>query len=66
MAQVLSYFPAALTNVVHLELEASPKGRSLKDADDVEWLLLKAMSDQLGAEPPRAKAKRVSTIRHES
>jgi hypothetical protein len=40
MAQVLSYFPAALTNVVHLELEASPKGRSLKDADDVEWLHL--------------------------
>jgi hypothetical protein len=27
---------------------------------------LKAMSDQLGAEPPRAKAKRVSAIRHES
>jgi hypothetical protein len=38
---------------------APHKVHSIKDG-------VKAMSDQLGAEPPRAKAKRVSAIRHES
>jgi hypothetical protein len=41
MAQVLSHFPAALSNVVHLKLEAQLEGgRQLEGMDDAEWLLL--------------------------
>ncbi|KAH9171723.1 hypothetical protein EDB89DRAFT_2070494 [Lactarius sanguifluus] len=41
MAQVLSHFPATLSNVVHLKLAAQPnEGRRVEHTDDVEWLNL--------------------------